>query len=175
MNFTDKIVSFNQIININPNDLSFVYMNIRSLRKHFNTFIVNIRPILYKLSIIILVETNIQNEETQIYQIPNFSNVFLNRDSRGGGIAVYIRENINFTKTEINSKYYETLQIDLSINNNKFTIFPIYRPPKLNVKHFINELDNIINTINNKQNLILIGDINIDTKKSKNKTTNFLL
>ena len=73
MNFSDKIVSFNQLLNSNPSDLSSVYMNIRSLRKHFSTFIANIKPILFKLNIIILVETNIRNEESHLYQIPNLA------------------------------------------------------------------------------------------------------
>ncbi|TMW48879.1 hypothetical protein DOY81_006043 [Sarcophaga bullata] len=50
----------------------------------------------------------------------------------------------------------------------------IYRPPSLNVNAFIEELNITINKINNKQEIMVVGDINIDILRGNNTTTNCL-
>lgn len=137
---TNVINNFNQIEDVLINNSSsFIYMNIRSLRKNFNIFLANINKIIANINIIILVETNIVDDENQFYTITNFNSVFLNRNGKGGGIAVYVKENINFTTTHINTTYFETIQIDLSIDNNIITLFPIYRPPRLNTNMYVHK------------------------------------
>lgn len=169
---TNVINNFNQIEDVLINNSSsFIYMNIRSLRKNFNIFLANINKIIANIKIIILVETNIVDDENQFYTITNFNSVFLNRNGKGGGIAVYVKENINFTTTHINTTYFETIQIDLSIDNNIITLFPIYRPPRHNTNMFINELEQIINTIHKNRVMIVVGDMNVDVANEAVKTT----
>lgn len=76
---TNVINNFNQIEDVLINNSSsFIYMNIRSLRKNFNIFLANINKIIANIKIIILVETNIVDDENQFYTITNFNSVFLN-------------------------------------------------------------------------------------------------
>lgn len=109
--------------------LSFIHLNIRSLRKNFLTLISQINNFINKIHLLILTETNITDDENNFYLLPGFNSIFLNRAGRGGGIAVYIKENINFNMTNIQSESYETLRIDIAKNNKTTTIIPIYRPP----------------------------------------------
>ncbi|XP_059223079.1 uncharacterized protein LOC131996902 [Stomoxys calcitrans] len=69
----------------------------------------------------------------------------------------------------------ESLRIDITVAQNKnITIIPIYRPPKLSIKQFLKELDEHINNVNKKHELIVLGDINIDIKKNNTTTINYL-
>lgn len=172
MNEVNTHLNFNQIEdNLLNYSHSLIYMNIRSLRKNFNTFLVNINKIINKIKIIILVETNIKDDENRFYSINNFNSVFLNREGNGGGIAVYIKENINFTTTHLNTSYFETMQIDLSIDTKTITLIPAYRPPHQNANMFINELEQIINKTPKNRVMIVVGDININIANESDKTT----
>lgn len=172
MNNQNNLQNFNLINDKLLNfPLSLIYMNIRSLRKNFNTFIAHIHKIIHFIKVIILVETNITDNENNFYSIKNFNSIFLNREGNGGGIAVYIKENINFTTNNLNTQNFESLHIDLTIGTDLLTLLPIYRPPRTNIKLFINELEENINQFHKKRAMIVIGDMNIDIAKEKTKTT----
>lgn len=66
------------------------------------------------------------------------------------------------------------MQIDININNNIISLLSIYRPPDKKVSNFVNELDTIINKIKKKQELIIVGDMNVDIKKENKSTTTYL-
>lgn len=55
---------------------SLIYMNIRSLRLNFTTFLVSINKIINTIKFIILVETNITNNENNMYNIIIFLILF---------------------------------------------------------------------------------------------------
>lgn len=131
--------------------------------------------ILNKIQLIILTETNISDDENELYSIQGYNAIFLNREGRGGGIAVYVNENISFEKIIINTTSFETIPIDITTrNNNVITVFPIYRPPSHNIKTFTEELDQCINNANKKREIILVGDTNIDILKNNGVTTKYL-
>lgn len=152
---------------------SLIYMNIRSLRLNFSTFLTTINNIINQIKVIVLVETNITDDENRFYNIEGFNSIFLNRGSRGGGVAVYIAENLFFTKTSLNTNSFEIIQIVININNKTTSLLSLYRPPSANILMFIKELDEIINNIKKKQNIILVGNINIDILR-ENATTTYL-
>lgn len=176
MNNSQKILNnFNEI---NKDTLSYprslIYMNIRSLRLNFTLFIATINNILNHIKVIILVETNITDNENKFYNIKGFNSIFFNREGRGGGIALYITEHIHFNQIHLNTNSLEIIQIDIEINNKTTSLLSIYRPPRENIPSFITELEKIINTIKKKQEIILVGDINIDISRENYTTTTYL-
>lgn len=67
------------------------------------------------------------------------------------------------------------MHINITTTNNRIiAIIPIYRPPSSNINTFIEELDQCINNINKKRDVIIVGDINIDIKKQNAITTKYL-
>lgn len=176
MNSDNKtFFNFNEIkINEISCQLSLIHMNIRSLRKNFVTLLSHINQIQNKISLLILTETNITDNENDLYKIHGFNALFLNRDGRGGGIAVYIKDDINFEVNEIEANSFETISIDLSINNKTTSFISVYRPPHLNINHFIIELDQAISKFNKKNDTIVVGDMNIDIKKTNITQTKYL-
>lgn len=176
MNSDNKtFFNFNEIkINEISCQLSLIHMNIRSLRKNFVTLLSHINQIQNKISLLILTETNITDNENDLYKIHGFNALFLNRDGRGGGIAVYIKDDINFEVNEIEANSFETISIDLSINNKTTSFISVYRPPHLNINHFIIELDQAISKFNKKNDTIVVGDMNIGIKKTNITQTKYL-
>ena len=119
--------NFNQIDNKSlKSDISLVYMNIRSLRKHFNEFILNIKHIINQIKIIVLVKTNIIDAENSFYYIKQFNAIFKSRDGNGGGIEVYVRENIHINEQTTFSVNFESTIITLSLNKSFY--FPFIAP-----------------------------------------------
>lgn len=169
------IDSFYQIdANLLSYPVSLIYMNIRSLRKNFTQLLADIHKIINKIHIIILVETNITDNENRFYEINGYNSIFLNREGRGGGIAVYIRDDIHHNSTLLNTVSLESIQVDIQIQNKTITLFPIYRPPSQNVNTFVAELDTIINNLQKKQDVIIAGDMNVDILKENITTTKYL-
>lgn len=174
-NNTNILANFNQI---DKQYLSYskslVYLNIRSLRLNFSSFLVAIHNIINKIEIIILVETNINDHENCLFEICGFNSVFLNRGGRGGGIVVYIKENIKFKEISVNTISCELLKLKIKTKNEEYFLLATYRPPNQKPNEFITEIETIISRINKKQQIILIGDMNIDILKENSVTTKYL-
>lgn len=154
--------------------LSLIFMNIRSMRLNFSIFLATINKIINPIKIIVLVETNITDQENRFYNIEGFNSVFLNRENRGGGVAVYIAENINFNEISLHTNSFEAIQIDMNVDNKITSLISLYRPPSANIPLFMKELEEIINNVKRKQNIILLGDINIDILRENTTTTTYL-
>ena len=60
-----------------------------------------------------MVETNITNEDNELYSIDDFNSVFLNRDGIGAGIAVFIKKQINFAINHQDMKVFESIEINI--------------------------------------------------------------
>lgn len=177
MNYTEEILnSFNDInMNYMNYNMSVIHLNIRSLRKNFLPFLTNISKIINKIQLIVLTETNICDDENQYYFIDGFNAIFRNRESRGGGIAVYIRKDTQFEEKTIEMESTEAMQITITTTNNKkTTVIPIYRPPNKNIRTFLIELEKLISAIDRQYNIIFLGDINIDLMKQTITTTNYM-
>lgn len=154
--------------------MSVIYMNIRSLRLNFSNFLATIGKIIQDIKIIVLVETNITNDENSLYTIDGFNSTFFNRDGRGGGIAVYVKDGIKFDQIVTRTHSFELIQLNLHIGNKEICLFALYRPPHLNVREFITELDTMVNNLKKKQDILIIGDMNLDIKKENITATTYL-
>lgn len=87
MNSNEVFNNFNEIRLKNKNHrISFIHMNIRSLRKNFVPLLSHINNALNYIQLMILTETNINEDETQFFNIQGFNSIFLNRNGRGGGL-----------------------------------------------------------------------------------------
>lgn len=145
-------------------DLTFISINIRSLRKHWDTFNVTIEPILNDIDIIILTETNITNNEVELYTLPGFKSEHKCRtNGNGGGILFLYRSFLNAERLDINITSAELLPLKISNDQKSITILTCYRPPDQNVNSFNQELDTILNStkLKTQKNIMIIGDINI--------------
>ena len=152
--------------------LKCVYLNLRSLRRCFYNFQTSIKEILDDINIIILVETNITDDEISFYKIQGFDSYFQIRTCRrGGGVALYIKSNIKHEILYPEDNAFESIVAVLNLGGLVVPVVAIYRPPALtNISTYINNLSNLIDNQKMRKNLLLIGDINLDLHKISRDT-----
>ena len=106
----------------------------------------------------------------------------MNQPKTGGGIAIYINSDLDFSENS-HSKYNRSTKdiecqwISISQPHSKLTVVGnIYRPPQGNIDVFIHELDDILSQIDiDKIELFLMGDFNIDFIEKGNQATSKLI
>lgn len=159
--------------NVNGNDINLLYANIRSLRKNFDAFLIELSQINSEVNIIVLSETWINSNETNLFKIPNYNMFYKCNDTyRAGGVICYISQNINVKELEINFNSADTLLLKINIDQSFFNLFCIYRLQSIAEYTFLNEFNEIISNLSH--NTIIIGDVNINLFAKSQVVTNYL-
>ena len=153
----------------NRNSLSIVHMNIRSISKNYDNFVVSLDSINLKFDVIAISESWLKNSTLDIY-FPGYISYHSIRPSRsGGGTALYIKNHLVSSLiigTTVNSDDIECVFAEIRHNNGKVVVGSIYRPPNGNVSIFQHELCSKLSTINTSANeTVLCGDYNLDLLK----------
>jgi exonuclease III len=150
--------------------LSVFHVNIRSLKnkEHLNELINLLSTFEFSFDIIVVTETWINSKDDHMYiNLPNYKYESFIRKGRGGGITIFIKENINCKRLEsVQLIEAESVFIEIKTMEGHIILGAIYRPPDKNLYKFTREIDNITNDFNKKNKLcVLIGDFNIDLLK----------
>ncbi|XP_033104417.1 uncharacterized protein LOC117107010 [Anneissia japonica] len=89
------------------------------------------------------------------------------RNREGGGVCIYTHINRAVTRREdLEVDDMETVWVDVLLPRSKpITVGTCYRPPKSNPKLFIEHLENSTNMVCSTNELIILGDMNINTMK----------
>lgn len=142
-----------------------LHVNIRSIGKHWEEFLLIVGPKLNCLHVLVLSEVNIREDCVRLYCIPGFRrHSFTRREQRGGGLLVFVKDMFssiqvpppNFITT------FELVHVSLSQNSVPvYSLLCIYRPPSSSEREFIQELESLLLTTNLTDKMIIIGDINI--------------
>lgn len=90
----------------------------------------------------------------------SFINVRKNR--RGGGLLIFVKNDITFEMCHTKFDYFENLCGLLTMpDNTNIYLLSIYRPPNLNKTKFVNELESFI-IDNTYDNIVIMGDMNLN-------------
>ena len=157
-----------QDVEMNPGptklkQLSICHLNIRGLSD------IKLRDIKTSLSnkydIITLSETFLSNNSSNLLDISGFHPILRrDRDTFGGGVAMFINENIVF-KRQINldSPFIENMWVEVSTKTGKLFICTLYRPPNNGDfwDHLSTNLE-VVKSVPYSQNILLLGDLNAD-------------
>lgn len=148
--------------------LRVLHLNIRSLRKHFNELLVFLKGYTEFINVLVLSEVNIKAEEVSMYQIEGYNLFAKTREkTRGGGLLIYIKEDLTFIEKPSQLSSAEVLHGTLSMNNECLNIIAVYRPPKTNKMQFISETEILIKKIPRNESIIIVGDINIELTRNE--------
>ena len=143
--------------------LSVCHSNIRGLSQ---SKIIAIETSLCDLyDVITLSETFLSNTSTHDLTLGGFHQVVRrDRETFGGGVAVYIRESITFKRLlEYEHDDLEMIWIELNIIEGEIIICTLYRAPWDN--NFWDKLEENIEHVKSlckTQNMLLLGDLNAD-------------
>ena len=98
-------------------------------------------------------ETKIDNNYKS--NLSNFNVYTSNRNSRGGGVAIAIKNNINHTEFKLTTNSdIEGIGIKITINSIPLYICQVYIPPNAKLN------SNIFSTLFCYDNMIIMGDLN---------------
>lgn len=143
--------------------LHILHLNICSLRKHFNELLTLTKNCLDNIDIICLTEVNVKKYELCLYNIEGFNLYSKTREKqRGGGIVIYVKENITFKTYNTAGSYCELLHGCLQAGRYESDIIVCYRPPKTDKPLFIKAIEQVIRSVPKNKDLVMIGDYNID-------------
>ena len=142
--------------------INFLHMNIRSMRANFDTFLTYLDNLIKLPSVIVLTEIWIQEDEKPLYEIPGFTSFFFCiSHKRASGIAVYFTTSIPADFAVLPCYSAEIVQVDFKIHDDKYKLLAIYRTHEKSQNDFVHDLDPILSSLN-VQNLIILGDMNLD-------------
>lgn len=106
-------------------------------------------------------------EEIVMYKLPGFKLIssYCRDSKQHGGSAVYVRNDIiskNLTEFVKMSERFcvECSAVECNVNNKKFVILCIYRPPDGDIKIFIEKIDRILSRLIH-QTVFVVGDFNV--------------
>ena len=138
-------------------------LNINSIRNKFEELKMVISG---NIDVLILTETKLDETfPSGQFFIEGFSMPFrLDRNSRGGGILIYVREDIPSKQL---SKHtfkdgIEGIFFELNLNKYKVLLLGTYRPPNQEKDYFFRSISNSLDLyLGNYERFIMIGDFNV--------------
>ena len=167
----------------NRDKLSALNLNIRSLPKNFDRFLIFLERLNYSFDIIILTETWLNDKSKHDYPIPGYDCMHSVRsDGRGGGISIFYKENYSCELLSNVNSFHDCFEsLTIRINSETFisplVVCGLYRPPGFNdINRFYSTFDILLNNNAIKNNKVLIGgDLNINILNTGDtRTKNFV-
>ena len=153
-------------------NLCLLHLNVRSINANFETFKCLLEDSHYIFNVICLSETWATDKsfsDNSHFHLQDYKAIHHERKQakRGGGLLIYIKENLNYKIREdlkISDCDGEFLCIEIVNKHSKNCIIAsCYRPPKGNVKNFSTNLNKIFDKakLENKAFFVL-GDFNLN-------------
>ena len=148
----------------------FARLNINSLRNKFDALVHQIKG---NVDILVIPETKLDESfpEGQ-FKIPGFTTPFRrDRNEFGGGILVFVREDIPSKVISKETLSIEGMFIELNFRKKRWLIHCSYNPNFNTITDHLEILRRNLNLYSLQyENLILIGDFNADINHSRMKT-----
>ena len=135
-------------------------LNIRGLLNKIDEIRIMLKNCQFDL--MCLCETFLDNNVADYeFKIERYAVALRNRDKRGGGVLMYIKDSINYSEiTNLTGSSVESIWINIKNDKKSLAIGMMYRPPSSNVAYFNAILDQVDQIYTNHDNVILLGDLN---------------
>ena len=129
-----------------------------------------------KATIIIVSETWCNSKVSDSFlKLPGYKLIRHDRKGkRGGGLAIYIKENIKFTVIEKSDRNCKTeyVLLEIYLSDIKLLLFALYNPPRSDCVPIIEE--KLSQYYLNYDDVLLTGDLNIDYLQHHGRQTNLI-
>ena len=114
----------------NPDKLVFALLNINSIRNKFEMLSDQIKG---NIDVLLVLETKIDDSfPNGNFLIDGFSTLYrLDRNSNGGGLMLFVREDIPSNLIEAEAKPIEGFYVELNLRNDKWLLNCSYNPTKI--------------------------------------------
>ena len=152
------------------NGLLLASLNIVSLRKHIHELEIILND--YNIDILILNETRLEPliDDKEV-TIPGYKIYRNDRNKNGGGVAIYVKDDLPEPKIRLKSSNLELLCLEFTPRHAKaFFVIAWYRPPTSAVDNpSFEAFREVLKCLDAEdREIVLLGDTNCDLKSSKN-------
>ena len=143
------------------------FINIDGNKSNFDSLSTELSRVNYDFPIIALAETNIDPDESSVYQLENYISFYQNTyegKNKGTGVALYVHQSLNAVVNDPASKItsnFESLFITIQGKSNPINVGVVYRPPSGDLEKFFSEFKTVIESLPTKF-VHIIGDFNIN-------------
>lgn len=153
---------------------SMLHVNIRSTKKNFAEFNLLLTQLTHQFSILAVTESWLKPHNVELFSIKGYNHEYSIRPKKqGGGISLYIQENIDYyPRPDLNysDDELEILWLELdkrTVGSNKNILYGcVYRRPDTDIQEFNERYASTLDTIQQENKLIYcVGDFNIDLLK----------
>lgn len=136
-------------------------MNIRSISRNFDEFVVLLNCLSSAFDIIVLTETfHITNLE--IFSIGGYQAIYSGGTlNKNDGVVVYLKKDLKYTHKTITLGESKSLEINI-INKGCLTLTAVYRSPQTCVDTFNKDLFAYLEKTHQIETQVLVGDMNIN-------------
>ena len=117
----------------NVNRLVIIHLNINSIRNKFEPLKNIIKG---NLDILVLTETKIDDSfPNQEFRIDGYTSIRLDRDIHGGGVLVYVKEDIPYREIRYHTstRDLEGVTLEINLRKSKWLLFGGYNHTKSNI------------------------------------------
>ena len=158
---------FMKLHNDSSKKFTTIFNNIDGNASNFDSFVVDITQYNHSFSVVGIAETNIDIECKDAYRIPGYVSEYNSKmpgKSKGSGVALYIKEDLSYTRIDKLCKCSENLEcLFISVTNldKPQMVGVLYRPPGGDRSEAIKEFDSLMLEIPDK-NVVLLGDFNFN-------------
>ena len=164
--------------NNRQNNLSVLHINIQSLSSKFHKLKImlsTLSEVNVTFDIICICETFLNCHNNSLFSLPGYT--FVNKfrkESKGGGVGIYIKTNLNFkTRDDLSlfeEKLFESIFIEVSTQGKPIVVGEIYRSPFSSKTLSIQKYEHIFALLSKENKDIIIGtDQNIDLLDRTNR------
>ncbi|CAF1132148.1 unnamed protein product [Brachionus calyciflorus] len=128
-----------------------------------------------QVDVLMLSETKLDDEiPNSFYQNNNYFKLRLDRNSKGGGLLVFIKNGLMLTKSKFFSNI-ELIYFQLKISSQVYNFIYCYRQPILNEIVYLYRLESILHSLNLNDPLFIVGDLNMNILNNENSNLNSFL
>ena len=130
-----KYLDLNAYLSLdNKDNFSLFFLNINSLSKHFNDFSASFINQSNSPKIIALCETKLTPDVEDIYALPGYRAFFNSKNSRSGGLALYLKPELFARATLVSDfcfllEHIESICVKVNVGCELIYICLIYRRP----------------------------------------------
>ena len=165
-------MSVTNLVKMEKAHINIAHINVRSLTviNNLGRRIVRIKQFLINdcdCDVIACTETHLDSTvEDHEVEIEGYQLIRKDRNRKGGGVGIYVRDNIHFVRIyELESPDAETIWIEIKQNNSALLFGVCYRPPGQlvgEVEAFLSSLEQTLYLAQQKNltKLVLMGDFN---------------
>ncbi|KAB0797131.1 hypothetical protein PPYR_08125 [Photinus pyralis] len=152
--------------------MKIVHVNVRSLISKFSNF--KDMVIKGKFDVVMVSETWLNCDiSDDLINIVGYTVLRKDRCSRGGGVAIYVKQPLNNVVLNTPSSI-EQLWVGIEINRKKVTMGCLYRPPHCDPNFFVDELEETLtNLIMIHDYVLAMGDLNFNLLLHNNSSVEY--